>query len=207
MSAMATQIISLAIVYSRRRSKKTSKLRVTGLCEKIHRWPVNFPHKGPVTQESFPFDDAIMQCTWYKFISRRYSLVLGTNLCHLFHVHLPFKIQTPHFCVDPLLQVTIMLNDIGTAWDPWAFCNMGYPSEMHRKPKSHIVSFPITSFSVTQSFRNFAQSTAMIRLNNKLWANEIARKLSLRCVSDGCPISLPLFLHPRQFMEWAFQLL
>ena len=28
----------------RHRSKKTSKLRVTGLCEGIHRWPVNSPH-------------------------------------------------------------------------------------------------------------------------------------------------------------------
>ena len=33
----------------RRRSKKTSKLRVTGLCEGINRWPVDSPHKGPVT--------------------------------------------------------------------------------------------------------------------------------------------------------------
>ena len=29
----------------RRRSKKTSKLRVTGLCAGIHLWPVNSPHK------------------------------------------------------------------------------------------------------------------------------------------------------------------
>ena len=35
----------------RRRSKKTSKLRVTGLCGEIHRWPVNSPHKGPVTRK------------------------------------------------------------------------------------------------------------------------------------------------------------
>ena len=27
----------------------------------IHRWPVNSPHKGPVTQKMFPFDDVIMQ--------------------------------------------------------------------------------------------------------------------------------------------------
>ena len=26
----------------------------------IHRWPVNSPHKGPVTRKMFPFDDAIM---------------------------------------------------------------------------------------------------------------------------------------------------
>ena len=44
----------------RHRSKKTSKLRVTGLCAGIHRGPVNSPHKGPVTYKMFPFDDVIM---------------------------------------------------------------------------------------------------------------------------------------------------
>ena len=34
----------------RSRSKKTPKLR----------WPVNSPHKGPVTRKMFPFDDDIM---------------------------------------------------------------------------------------------------------------------------------------------------
>ena len=45
----------------RRRSKKTTKLRVTGLCE----WnsPVTgefLAHKWPVTRIFFPFDDVIM---------------------------------------------------------------------------------------------------------------------------------------------------
>ena len=44
----------------RRRSKKTSKLRVTAFVRGIQRWPVNSPHKGPVTREIFPFDDVIM---------------------------------------------------------------------------------------------------------------------------------------------------
>ena len=45
----------------RRKSKKTSKLRVTGLCVvKIHRGPVNSPHKWPVMRKMFPFDDVIM---------------------------------------------------------------------------------------------------------------------------------------------------
>ena len=35
----------------RHRWKETSKLRVTGLCAGIHRWPVNSPHKGPVTRK------------------------------------------------------------------------------------------------------------------------------------------------------------
>ena len=42
----------------RRRLKKISKLRVTGLCEGNS--PVNSQHKGPVTRKMFPFDDVIM---------------------------------------------------------------------------------------------------------------------------------------------------
>ena len=43
-----------------RRSKKTSKLRVTGLCVGNSPGPVNSPHKGPVARKMFPFDDVIM---------------------------------------------------------------------------------------------------------------------------------------------------
>ena len=45
----------------RRRSKKTTKLRVTGLCVGNSPGPVNSPHKGPVTRKMFPFDDVIMR--------------------------------------------------------------------------------------------------------------------------------------------------
>ena len=44
----------------RRTSKKTSKLRVTGLCVGNSPGPVNPPHKGPVTRKMFPFYDVIM---------------------------------------------------------------------------------------------------------------------------------------------------
>ena len=44
-----------------RRSKKTSKIRVTlAFVRGIHRSPVNSPQKGPVTRKTFPFDDVIM---------------------------------------------------------------------------------------------------------------------------------------------------
>ena len=43
-----------------RRSKKTSKLRVTSLCAGNSLGPVNSPYKGPVTRKMFPFDDVIM---------------------------------------------------------------------------------------------------------------------------------------------------
>ena len=44
----------------RRRSRKTTKLRVTGLCVGNSPGPVNSPHKWPVTWKMFPFDDVIM---------------------------------------------------------------------------------------------------------------------------------------------------
>ena len=70
LSAMATQITSLAIFLLkrlfRRRSKNTSKLRVTGLCKGNS--PVTCAHKGPVTRKMFSFDDVIM-CKIHKFPS------------------------------------------------------------------------------------------------------------------------------------------
>ena len=50
----------------RRRSKQTSKLRVTGLCAGNSPGPVNFPHKWPVTRKMFPFDDIIMISNKHK---------------------------------------------------------------------------------------------------------------------------------------------
>ena len=47
----------------KRRSKKTSKLRVTGLCAGNSLGPVNSPHKWPVTRKMSPFDDVITECT------------------------------------------------------------------------------------------------------------------------------------------------
>ena len=44
----------------RRRSKKTSKLASLAFVRVIHRWPLNSPHKWPVTRKIFPSDDVIM---------------------------------------------------------------------------------------------------------------------------------------------------
>ena len=55
----------------RRRSKKTWKLRVTGLCVWNSPGPVNSPHKGPVTRKMFPFDDVIMSAIFLWLFSNR----------------------------------------------------------------------------------------------------------------------------------------
>ena len=65
MSAVASQITSLTIVYwsvysgaDQRKHQSSASLAFVG---GIHRWPVNSPHKGPVTRKMFPFDDVIMR--------------------------------------------------------------------------------------------------------------------------------------------------
>ena len=63
-SAMASQITSLTIVYSTIYSgadeRKHQSSASLALVRGIHRWPVNSPHKGPVTRKIFPFDGVIM---------------------------------------------------------------------------------------------------------------------------------------------------
>ena len=64
MSTMVSQITSLAIVCSivysvvdqRKHQSSASLAFVWG----NHRWPMNSPHKWPVTRKRFPFDDVIM---------------------------------------------------------------------------------------------------------------------------------------------------
>ena len=75
MGAMASQITSLTVVYSivysaadqRKHQSSASLAFVRG----IHRWPVNSPHKAPVTRRMFPFDDVIMALgilTWTRSV-------------------------------------------------------------------------------------------------------------------------------------------
>ena len=71
MSAMASQITSFTIDYStvysgldQRKHQSSASPVVTDLFVRgIHRSPVNFPHKRPVTRTMFPCDDVIMRKT------------------------------------------------------------------------------------------------------------------------------------------------
>ena len=84
-SMMASQITSLTIVYStvhlgadqRKHQSSPAPAFVRG----IHRWPVNSPHKGPVTRKMFPFDDAIMEMCYFQWQCRQVPLVLVMALC------------------------------------------------------------------------------------------------------------------------------
>ena len=62
----------------RRRSKKTSKLRATGLCAGKSPGPVNSPHKGPVTRKMILFDDVIMSGIIFQLDGHRVKKI-GTH--------------------------------------------------------------------------------------------------------------------------------
>ena len=69
--AMASQITSLMIVYSTTYSgadqRKHQSSASLAFVREIHRWPVNYSHKRPVTRKMFPFDDVIMNKCMFLF--------------------------------------------------------------------------------------------------------------------------------------------
>ena len=80
MGAMASQITGVLIVYStvcsgadqRKHQSSASLAFVRG----IHRWPVNSPHKRPVTRKRFPIDDVIMKKGLLWWVTRRTSSLI-----------------------------------------------------------------------------------------------------------------------------------
>ena len=67
MSAMASQITCVSIVDSTVCSSADQRIHQSSaslaFVRGIHRWPVNSPHKGPVTRKMFPFYEVIMRKT------------------------------------------------------------------------------------------------------------------------------------------------
>ena len=84
MGTMASQIINLTIVYSTVYSGADHREHQSSVARGIHRWPVNSPHKWPVTRKMFLFDGVIMK--------------IGTpwNPNHCFSTTLHFQIHAAH---------------------------------------------------------------------------------------------------------------
>ena len=88
----------------------------------IHRWPVNSPHKLPVTREMFPFGDAIM--IWYVliFISQSFIADVFTPASQdhqelwttgISSIHLsPLRIAGMLFLFHPSLSYSIGVRSI-----------------------------------------------------------------------------------------------
>ena len=101
MTTMASQITSLTIVYPTVYSdadqiKHQSSASLAFVWE-IHRGPVNFPHKGPVTRKMFPFDDVIM--FWGIMINTE-NLIFPW--CQLYNHRRHGMLSGPHNAVSPV---------------------------------------------------------------------------------------------------------
>ena len=90
MDAIASQITSLTIVYSivysgvnQRKHQSSASL---AFVREIHRGPVNFPHKWPVTRKMFPFDDVIMMSLKVTFSLLTRNCIEYSNL-HKYTTH------------------------------------------------------------------------------------------------------------------------
>ena len=111
MDAIASQITSLAVVYStvysgadqRRYQNSASLAFVRG----IHRWLVNSPYKGPVTRKMLPFDDVICIAStyirhlylnnyWYTCVIRCKITHQRFLLSHFLHVSFMYFDMTTH---------------------------------------------------------------------------------------------------------------
>ena len=87
MGAIASQITSLtngyySTVYSGADQRKHQSPASLAFVRGIHRWPVNSPHKWPVTRKMFPFDDVIMY--WESFHDLFHwvgSILFGYPIC------------------------------------------------------------------------------------------------------------------------------
>ena len=82
MTMLASQITSLpvvcSIVYSDVNQRKHQSSASLAFVREIHRGPVNFPHKWPVTRKMFPFDDVIM---WHNESIWQYNIIHVMDCC------------------------------------------------------------------------------------------------------------------------------
>ena len=87
MSAMACQITGVSIVCStvcsgadQRTHQSSASL---GFVRGIHRWPVDSPHKGPVTWKMFSFDDIIMTIYRDRLLQFKLNIYLNSDITYL----------------------------------------------------------------------------------------------------------------------------
>ena len=121
MSAMASQITSLAIVYStvysgadqRKHQSSASLAFLWG----IHRWPVNSSHKGPVTPKLFPFGDVIILFgtdSMHLIASWEWSELLWVSSSaskKCWHLVFYFRTLLCFVCINLLKHVNLVTDD------------------------------------------------------------------------------------------------
>ena len=102
----------------RRRSKKISKLLVTGVCEAINRWPVDSRHRGPVTGKIFTFDDVIT-CVMRQNTTQHHDVPL--TVYHITTVKMPLSLH-------PLISVFTYKEGFDCWYEAYVFKHCAWQS-------------------------------------------------------------------------------
>ena len=128
----ASQITSLTIVYSsvysgagqRKHQSSASLAFVRG----IHRWPVNSPHKGPVTRKMFPFDDVIMITykTSVKSVIGMQTLYVSDKNIYVYYYYLRWRLGNQNNG-SVYVHITSVIDNrrINIGWQSWWFSTEG----------------------------------------------------------------------------------
>ena len=100
MIASASQIIGcwLRRLFKRRSNKFYQSSALLAFVRGIHRWPVDSPHKGPITRKTLPFDDVIMRC-WAPLNNRYQCTCINTSTllpCHGPLLPTSIQVERPH---------------------------------------------------------------------------------------------------------------
>ena len=135
MTMLESQITSLTVVYSivysgvhQRKHQSSASL---AFVREIHRGPVNFPHKWPVTRKMFPFDDVIMLTNTLV----RTVHVFSTNVSWgSFTAHWNATLQWHHISVMVSLLIDMFSQYLKTkvTWKPHITGHLWGESTGHR---------------------------------------------------------------------------
>ena len=114
MGAIASQItifmIDYPTVYSDADHKKHQSSASLAFVRGIHRWPLNSPHKWPLTRKTFPFDDVIMiqYCQMTKMGKNHRTDQSATNF-DINHTKQSTTKPCAYFCVIYCIAVIIRI--------------------------------------------------------------------------------------------------
>ena len=119
MATKASQITNLAIFYStvysgadQRKHQSSASLAFVG---GIHLWPVNSPHKWPVTRKMLPFDDVIMYKLLYKLLRPFHTRNSSSKISFVHNIQIGCRIDL-QFCMNTSIALPCSVQTLQTFW-------------------------------------------------------------------------------------------
>ena len=134
MGAMAYQITRITIVYSTVHSRKHQSYVSLAFVWGIHRWPVNSPHKWPVTRKNVSI--------WWRHHAYSLSLYLigkmNSNQIDITVRHT----EEARGHIDGLVQVCS--NSIAKAMELWSYCSLALSHRYERTETAMAMYFQVS---------------------------------------------------------------